>query len=337
VWREGETIETGVKAQIWDVLTDGMPVVVTSHERLDGDAVGAALALWHGLRQAGVACAQVYEPPVPAVFGFLPGLDGQVELPEGLPERFHLVVVDCASLDRVGRLAGYAGRAVTTINIDHHLTNDAFGDINYVRPDASPSGELVYRILASAGAPIDADIAQCLYTAILTDTGRFSYANTTATVLEVCGRLLEAGVRPWEVSAKLYDSPPEQLVRLKGATLSTLQLAADGRIATMQITEQMFRDCGARSIDTQGFSDLPLAVAGVKASALLKEITPEGRPPYVKVSLRSRASSDDVDVCAVAEAFGGGGHRRAAGCEFTCALAEARAVVVERLCRRLDP
>ena len=312
-------------------------MVVTSHERLDGDAVGAALALWHGLRQAGAACIQVYEPPVPAVFGFLPGLDGQVELPEGLPERFHLAVVDCASLDRVGRLAGYADRAVKTVNIDHHLTNASFGDLNYVRHDASSSGELVYRILAAGSAAIDADIAQCLYTAILTDTGRFSYTNTTAAALEICSRLLKAGARPWEVSERLYGSHPEQLVRLKAATLSTLQLEADGRIATMQITEQMLRDCGARSIDTQGFSDLPMAVAGVEASALLKEITPEGRPPYVKVSLRSRASSDGVDVCAVAAAFGGGGHRRAAGCEFTCGIAEARAAVVERLRRSLAP
>jgi len=330
-----KAIGTDIERQIWDLLTDGTPVVVTSHVNLDGDGVGGALALWHALRGVGIECVQHYEAPMPSVFEFLPGLDERAGL-DGLPERFHLAVIDCGDLARTGQLAGERDRAERIVNIDHHRTNYEFGHINYVDRDVSSSGELIYRILQAGGVPMTSEIAHCLYVAILTDTGGFAYSNTTPEALDICARLFRAGVRPWTLYEQLYGSPAESVVRLKGLTLGTLKLEADGRIATMQITDEMFRSTGTRPVDTQGFADLPISIANVEASALLKEIAEGGKVQYVKASLRSRPGERSVDMCSVAEAFGGGGHRHAAGCEFESTLAEAREALLGEIKRQLD-
>ena len=329
------TIAASIEKRIWNLVTDGTPVVVTSHVNLDGDGVGAVLALWHGLRSVGVECVQYHEPPMPSVFEFLPGLDRRVKNVRRLPKRFHLVAVDSGTLDRTGALAEKASQAVRIVNIDHHRTNDRFGHINYVVRDASSSGELIYKVLEAGGVPLTPEISLCLYTAIVTDTGRFSYSNTTREAFEICGRLMKAGVCPWELCERLFGSPPDAVVRLMGLTLGTLKLDAGGRVATMEITDKMFRQTGTHPVDTQGFADMAIAVQGVAASALLKEITERGRLKYVKMSLRSRPGDGSVDVCAVAETFCGGGHRHAAGCEFYGTLAQARKAVVAELRRHL--
>ena len=321
--------------QVWETLTDGTPVVVTSHEHLDGDGIGGTLALWHALRGAGVRCAHIFESPVPAVFEFLSGIEQRAASVDELPERFHLAVVDCSSLDRIGSLAGHTDRVDRIVNIDHHATNSLFGHVNYVERDVSSCGELVYRTIEAGRAPITKEIADCLFTAILTDTGRFCYANSTMQCFEICAGLVRAGARPYELADKIYYSPPPAVVRLHGLAMSSLRLEDDGRLATMQITEEMFRQTGTRAADTQGFADIPVFVKGVDVSVLLKELPAESGCRGIKVSLRSRPGDDGVDVCAVAQDFGGGGHRHAAGFEVEAPLAEARSAVVERLRREL--
>jgi phosphoesterase RecJ-like protein len=244
-------------------------------------------------------------------------------------------VADCGALERIGSLAEHAHRAVRIVNVDHHLTNSLFGDINYVDRAASSCGELVYRIVEAGKVPITKELADCLYGAILTDTGRFSYANTTTEAFEICARLVRAGACPYELAEKLCHSPLESMVRLQGLAIGTLRLEAEGRIATMEITSEMFERTGARPVDTQGLADIPVSIKGVMASALLKELPGAPKDCCIKASLRSRPSGNAVDVCAVAEAFGGGGHRHAAGCELSGPLCEARRAVVEMLRRQL--
>lgn len=319
-----------VNARIWDVLTEGSPVVLTSHVRLDGDGLGSSLALWHGLRRAGIRAEVTFPPPVPGVFHYLTGVDERLtDLETELPDRFHLVVIDCGSLGRIGELSEYADRADTIVNIDHHSTHDLFGDVNLIDEQTSSSGELVFGVLNQAEVELTPAIAQCLYTAIMTDTGRFSYSNTTRSAFHICGQLVEAGANPSELSERIYYSPPAEVVRLRGCAINSLQLEADGRIATCQLTRETFARTGTQPVDTQGFADIPIAVKGVEGSALLKELSPEHNPEYVKVSLRSRASTDTVNVCEVAENFGGGGHRHAAGCELEGPIEEARERVVQ--------
>ena len=128
-------ITASISMQVWRALTDGTPVVITSHQDLDGDGIGASLALWHALRWAGVRCAQIFESPVPAVFEFLSGLDQRAGSVDELPDRFHLAVVDCSSLSRIGSLARHMDRVDRIVNIDHHVSNDLFGHVNYVERD----------------------------------------------------------------------------------------------------------------------------------------------------------------------------------------------------------
>jgi phosphoesterase RecJ-like protein len=322
--------ESAIHQAIWESLTDGLPVVVTSHVRLDGDGIGSALALCHALGQRGVDCRTVFEAPVPPMFDFLPGVDGKCCEPGRLPANYKLVVIDCGTLERIGEVAPSLSGAAETINIDHHDSNAMFGDHNYVDPGASSCGEMIRRLLGTAEVPIDRQIADCLFTAIVSDTGQFSHRDTTAQALSVCAECVEAGARPDILVRRLFMSPSPAQVRLRQLALATLNFHCGGSIATMDVTEDMFRRTGLTPVDTEGFAEIPISIQGVRASALLKEMPACG---YIKVSLRSR---EGVDVCEVARLFGGGGHRNAAGCEIPDGLEDVRRIIVEELQRHLD-
>jgi len=310
---------------VWQAITAGGPVVIASHVRLDGDGIGSALALWHALRGLGIEARVVTEAPLPAMFEFLPGFEERLGPSDPLPEGYTLVVLDCGALERVGLSEqSLAGRA-RTVNIDHHATNRQFGDLNYVDPGASSCGELVYRLLRAGGVELSQPIAECLFAAIVSDTGQFSHQDTTPEALRVCAECVEAGARPDRVVRELFLSPSPEQVRLRQMALGTLQFFDGGRVATMEVSEEMFRQTGLGPADTEGLADVPISVQGVMASALLKEMPGCG---YIKVSMRGRG---EVDVCAVAVAFGGGGHRHAAGCEISDTVENVRRLIVERL------
>jgi len=316
-------------AAIWALLTDGLPAVLTSHARLDGDAVGSTLALWHALRNAGVEAHVFFEPPTPAVFDCLPGMEMRASDVSQLPPAHHLVVIDCSSLDRAGeRIARLPGRA-QTVNIDHHASNTRFGDLNCVAPTASSSGEMVYALLAANGVALTAAIAECLFAAILTDTGRFSHQDTTPEALEACAECIRAGAAPDEVARQVFPSPSRAQVELRNMAMGTLRFHADGRIASMAVTAEMFGRTGLAPVDTEGFVEALIGIRGVSAAVLLKEMPGDG---CVKVSMRSR---DPVDACAVAALYGGGGHRYAAGCEIAQPTDDVRRMIVDQLRRHL--
>ena len=315
---------------IWTLMLAGQAVVVTSHERLDGDGIGAALALWHGLKQRGVETCHFFQRPIPSMFGFLEGLDECCADPADLPDSYNLVVVDCGGLDRVGRLAEQLTGALNTVNIDHHGSNTCFGDLNYVDPAASSCGEMVYELLEAGGVPLTRQIAECIFTAIVTDTGQFSHQDTTPEALSICAECVRAGARPHELVERLFMSPSPAQVKLRHLALGTLRFHARGRVATMLITRDMFHQTGLGPEDTEGFAEVPISIQGVQASALLKEMP---GCDYIKVSMRSQNS---VDVCAVARAFGGGGHTHAAGCEIRDALESVRQTVADRLTARIQ-
>ncbi len=320
----------GMHRAIWEVMTDGLPAVLTSHARLDGDAVGSVLAFWHGLRHRGVEAHQYFQPPIPAMFHFLPGMDNCCGDPAHLPASYNLVVIDCGAFDRIGDAADRLTGRVQTVNIDHHDGNSLFGDINYVDPRASSCGEMVCELLGAGGVPLSGPIAECLFTAIVTDTGQFSHQDTTPEALNVCAECVRAGARPHELIRKLFMSPSPAQVKLRHLALGTLQFHDQGRIATMEITQDMFRRTELGPLDTEGFAEVPISIQGVWASVLFKEMPGCG---YIKVSMRGRG---EVDVRQVACVFGGGGHRYAAGCEIQDSLANVRSAVVRELERQLD-
>jgi phosphoesterase RecJ-like protein len=304
-------------------------VVVTAHIRPDGDSIGAVLALWHGLRSVGVEAYAFLEDPPPPMFAFLPGAGGTLDDADRLPGAFSLVVLDCGLLDRVGEHRGRLLGRGPTVNIDHHDANAMFADLNYVDPEASSCGEMLFPLLADGGVPFTADIAECLYTAIVTDTGQFSHGDTTPEALRISAECMQMGVDPEAVAYRLFYAESAERFRLRQMAMSTLELHGGGRIATLCVTEEMFRQTGLGPVDTEGFADLPIRIDGVRASALLKEMPGQD---YIKVSMRSR---DSVDVFAVAKVFDGGGHTNAAGCEIPDDLVGVRRRVADELLLQL--
>lgn len=296
--------------------------LISAHERLDGDAVGSELALGHMLRSLGKEVTIYNQDPTPENYLFLPGSDRIVqELPPLAPLEAAFIL-DCSELQRIGMEAARVGTIPTLINIDHHVSNAPFCDVRLVDPQASSTGELIFRLLRSMDYPITAEIGTCLYTAILTDTGGFRYSNTRPACLQAAAELVTAGADPQRISENVFEADPPSRIRLLAAVLPTLCLEEGGRVGSLVVTQKALADAGALPEHSEGFVDFPRSIRGVALSILFHEL-PDGS---FKLSLRSKGK---VDVQRVARAFGGGGHVNAAGCRIEGELAEIRRRVIE--------
>ncbi|MEE2775247.1 MAG: bifunctional oligoribonuclease/PAP phosphatase NrnA [Acidobacteriota bacterium] len=302
--------------------------LVTSHASPDGDAIGSQLGLARLLRATGKSATVWDAEPVPSIYTGLPGADrvrSGAEPPAGFPDAFDaLIVVECPTLERTGLEATLAGK-LPILNFDHHLGNQVYGDVNWVDTAAPAAGEMVLQLSAALHVTLDADTATCLLMALVSDTGSFRFSNATRRAFEAAATLVDAGASPEAVSQRLYESRPEASLRLQGEMLSTLALHAGGRVATATLTQEMYARSAADSSDAEGLIDQPRSIAGVDAVALLREIAGES----VKVSLRSRGSSADVER--IAKRHGGGGHRNAAGCRLSGELEPVRQQIANEL------
>jgi len=300
-------------------------VLITSHASPDGDAIGSELGLAELVRHLGAEVAVFNRDPHPATLEFLPGIATIAvvrELPRGYEHDFDLVVaLECPDLDR----PDFAGLdRLPILNIDHHLDNARYGEVNYIDEDAPAVGEMVLAMAESAGAAVTEAMAVNLYAALVTDTGDFRYSNATPRAFAAAARLVAAGARPARIAEGLWEHNPARVVRLTAAVLATLELLAGGRLAVITCDRAMLDAAGAHAEDTENLINIPRAIEGVRVAAFFKAFT-DGA---VRVSLRSRA---DLDVQVVARAFGGGGHRNAAGCTIKGSLAEARREVLAGL------
>ena len=307
-------------------LRRGRRFVITSHTSPDGDAVGASLGLARLLRALGKAAWVWFHDPLPPLFSGLPGADRVhvgPEVPAGFPGDFDAaIVLECPAPERTGLEGSLC--ELPLLNIDHHLGNRLYGEINWVDSSAPAVGEMVHRLATELHAPFDRDSADLLYLALASDTGGFRFSNTTISAFEAAAALVRAGASPERVTTWLYESQPVAAVRLLGEMLPSLELHDGGGIATAVLTREMFARAGAQPGDSEGLIDHPRSIAGVAATALLKEL-PDGR---FKVSMRSRGA---LDVERVAQGFGGGGHRNAAGCALEGPLAAAKERIVAAL------
>jgi phosphoesterase RecJ-like protein len=291
-----------------EALRGARRLVLTSHRNPDGDALGSEIGLARLLRQLGKEVVVWNRDAYPAVYA--PALLGEVihlgpEPPPGFPEAIDAaVVLECPGLERTG-LEDLLG-AVPLLNIDHHLGNDGYGAEQWIDTEAPSVGAMVYRLVHALGLELDAGTADALYLTLVTDTGGFRFSNATAEAFEVAARLVKAGASPERVGSWVYESQPLAYLRMLGDMLQTLELFADGRLATVQLTHEMVERSGAAPGDAEGLIDHPRSLAGVEAVALFKEQEGGGH----KVSLRSRGT---LDVERVARRFGGGGHQNAAG------------------------
>jgi phosphoesterase RecJ-like protein len=285
-------------------------VVVACHIDPDGDALGSLLGLGGFLRRLGKQVWLTWGTPGPSVppkFAFLAGLD-EIADPADVPEAPELfVAVDCGSLDRLGVLTGTFERAGTTINLDHHVSNERFAEIDLVDPLAASSAELVFELVGRMGGAPDLAEATALYTGIVTDTGRFQYANTSAGTLRTAASLREVGVDHESVATAIFESSSLEFLRLLGVVLSRVRVD-DGLVWSWLDTA----DLEATGLGLEETDSMIDAIRPVRESrfALMLKQRPEGG---YKGSLRSRG---DVDVAAIARSLGGGGHQRAAGFTF---------------------
>ncbi len=311
-------------------LRQARRILITSHSSPDGDSLGSALAVRELARTLGVEAHIVQRDPHPASLGFLPGIEA-VELaakisPGDVEASDLAVVLECPGITRPG-LEGL--ERLRILNIDHHLENERYGELNYLDEEAPAVGEMVLRMAEAAGVPVSPAMATCLYTALVTDTGDFRYSNATPRAFEAARRLVAAGAEPHLIADALWNQTPSRIVRLTAEVLATLELHAGGRLALITCDVGMLARAGARPEDTENLINTPRTIAGVEVAVLLKAFT----PGVIRASLRSRG---EVDVQGVAARFGGGGHRNAAGCTVTRPLREARRALLDLLVPLLE-
>jgi len=319
-------------------IRKGKKFLVVSHVSPEGDAVGSLLGVALALRSIGKDATAYLEDPVPDLFKFLPGAETVVHSLEGAGPFDATFAVDCGQRERLGKGFVNLKAPGRVVNIDHHATNDCFGDVNVIVPDASAAGELVYDLCKAADIHINRDIAVNLYVAIHTDTGSFRYSSATADAFIKAGELVRLGAEPWDISRRVYENHPARKYKLLGMVLSTLEIieaannGAEGsgipRIATLVVTKDMFRQTGAEKDQADGFVNYARGIEGVDVGVLFRET---GQEEY-KVSMRSKG---DVDVAEISQGFGGGGHRNAAGFTMKGSLdfvkTEVVAIIKERM------
>ena len=290
-----------------EAIASASSLALACHQTPDGDALGSMLALYRLSLAAGKQVVASW--PEPFVFGphysFLPGLD-QATKPADFPAAPDVMVTfDCGSLERLGELAGPARAAGTLVVVDHHATNDGFGTINLIDPDAAASAVVVRHLVDRLGWPLDREAAICLFTGLVCDTGRFQYDNATPEVFEMAAELTRFGLPVGDINRQLFEEHRLAYLQLVASALHRVELDVDRRFVATWVTADDLAENGVELEETEGLIDLVRRTSEADVSCVLKE-APDG----TRVSLRAVS---DVDVGAIATAFGGGGHKRAAG------------------------
>src|SRR5436190_6744991 len=291
-------------SQVVELIENKQKFGITTHIKPDGDGVGSSLGLCWLLQSLGKSAEVIVHGEVPVAYRSLPGAENIRDV-EALDDQYDAVfVIECSDLERPG-IKGLDD--VFTVNIDHHATSAHFGTINWIDSTASAVGEMIYNLCKAIGGRITREIAECLYMALVTDTGSFHFSNTTDRTLKVASELVRAGVKPADISEAIYNSYPWSRIELMRRVLATVKRDKSGRVAWIRQTLEMKDDSRAVDGDNNGFVNIPLAAREVLAVVYMREV---GDSKF-RVSLRSKG---DINVAKIAEAFGGGGHKNAAGC-----------------------
>jgi bifunctional oligoribonuclease and PAP phosphatase NrnA len=306
-----------------DALREDDRFLLVTHENPDGDALGSLLATKLALEQLGkdVVMYLYGEAPLPREYAFMPLDELQRKLPEDWRERV-LVTLDCANESRIGPEAEPLEGALLAIDIDHHHDNTRFGELNLVGVDASSTGEVLRDLFAELGVELTPEIAEALYIALVTDTGRFQYTNTTPRALRLAAELVEAGADVHRVFQWVYETVQFTKLKLLARALERAQIYDGGRVVISYLLRSDFADIGAAEAYSEGIIDYLRAVEGADMAALIRE-PPRSKGPTRRVSLR--ASNDELDVSAIARKSGGGGHRQAAGFSSDASIEEITA------------
>lgn len=316
--------------QVRDAIRERRRFLLTSHARPDGDSIGSQLAMAFALDALGKDVRIVNSDRAPEHYQEFPGMDRIEIAPHVDADADAVIVMECSDLSR-SNVAGLERHFL--INIDHHAGNRMFGALNWHDESAAACGEMVFELIRALRVPLTLEIATHIYLAILTDTGSFHHSNITPRTFDICRQTVEAGVNPAVMARRVFDSNSFGKLKLIGALLDRMELVDDGRLAVLYLDDQMLAACGCTYNDTEGLINLPLTAREIQAVVFFK-VASNGD---VRVSMRSKY---DVDVRRVANTFGGGGHRNAAGFTAAGRLEELRprilAMLVEAIAQGLQ-
>lgn len=313
-----------IRRDILESLFSAERILIVGHMNPDGDSLGSQLGLAKALERRNAQFAIINEGIIPNNYLFLPGIDAVRSVDEinADGQEFDLAVcMECSNRDRIGRVDKFIHNGCRIVNIDHHSDNSKFGHLNLLDFSAAAAGEMVYELLVAGGVDITPEIATNLYTAILTDTGRFRFNSTTPKCLRIAADLMEKGADPSHITDMVYFNQSIGSLRLTGEVLLGLEYHLDNRVCFMTITDEMLQRNNSGKEDTEGLVNYTLRAEGTKIGALFSE----REAGITKVSLRS---VNDVSVIEVAARNGGGGHKNACGCTLNVGIEEARVKIL---------
>ena len=295
-----------ITKDILDIIEKSNKIGVTFHQSPDGDSLGSSTALVQGLRALSKDAYIISKEVIPDTFNYLKCADEITGVEDYVQDRTDLViVVDCGDFKRINGNLQREDRSYTIINIDHHSSNEKYGDLNYVDTTAASVGEIIFDLLGLLKVEITKDIAVSLYTSLLTDTSSFKHSNTTSRTHEIASSILSTGIDFNAIQRRVFENKDFRKVKFFGKVIDTINLHVEGKVAFMEITNDMLEKSGLESIDSAEVIHFGTMIEGVEVAALFKE-----SKGGIKVSLRSK---EQVNVAKVAELFKGGGHVRAAG------------------------
>jgi bifunctional oligoribonuclease and PAP phosphatase NrnA len=314
--------------EIIDLLVQSHRIGITFHVSPDGDSLGSSMALMHGLNKLGKDAYIISKDKVPEPLMFLPYADmingASKNVLEGTDS---VVVLDCGNFERISAELNFASRTYELINIDHHISNDYYGDLNYVDIKAAAVGEIVFQILEELKVEIDKTIGTCLYTSFVSDTGGFKHSNTTFNTHFISGKLIDTGINFSEIHRLLFQNKKYKRLKLIGKVIEDMYLVHDEKVCIMRLSKSMLESIDIEASDTSDIVSLGVDIDTVEVAVLIKEAD-EG----VKISLRSKSL---VDVRKIAEQFGGGGHVKAAGLSLNKSMQEAEAIIINAVEKEL--
>jgi phosphoesterase RecJ-like protein len=304
-------------------------LLIASHAEPDGDAVGSLIALGLAIGKLKIKSTLYNESPIPAVYRFLPSVERIVRHIKKVNTYDTVIILDCGDISRIGDVSSTVSQIPFIINIDHHVSNTGFGDIQLIDTGACSTAEIVYRLIKQLSVPLDKAIATCLYTGILTDTGSFRFSNTNQAAFAISKEMAALGMEPYDVAQHVYGTYSLGRIKLLNLALDSIEISDNGKLSMMTITRTMLTDTGTHPEDVDGLINYARRIKNVKVAALIHELQngtcETANIDRYHVSLRSDGT---VDVATIAGSFGGGGHVSAAGFQIDSTLSNIKTEII---------
>jgi phosphoesterase RecJ-like protein len=315
--------------QIIDQINKSQHLLLASHSDPDGDALGSLLALGLALGKLNKKTTLYNASPVPAVYRFLPSVERIVRHIKKASNYDVALILDCGDLSRIGEASDTICQIPIIINIDHHISNTRFGDIQLIDTMACATSEIVYRLIKAINAPVDEIIATSIYTGILTDTGSFRFSNTNHAAFAISKEMAEFGVDPYMVARHVFGTYSLGRIKLLNLALDSIEISNNGKLSIMTVTRNMLEKTGTQPEDVDGMINYARRIEDVKVAALIQEQKDcHGESNHLRSYHVSLRSDGTVDVAAIASAFGGGGHASAAGFQVDAILKELKSEII---------